>query len=53
MPCSSIVVKATGHVCRPAEKKTTGKKTTQHKSKLNRLLQTRHVPTFHLQQYGG
>ena len=35
-----IVNKATGQVCRPAEKKTVGKKTKQHKSKWNRLLQT-------------
>ena len=40
MPCSSIVNKATGQVCRPAEKKPAGKKTKQHKSKWNRLLQT-------------
>ena len=37
MPCSSIVNKATGQVCRPAAKKTTGEKTMQHKSKWNRL----------------
>ena len=37
MPCSSIVNK----VCRPAEKKTAGEKTTQHKSKSNRFLQTK------------
>ena len=41
MPCGSIVNKATAQVCRPAEKKTDGKKTKQHKSKWNRLLQTK------------
>ena len=35
MPCSSIVNKATGQVCLSA-----GKKTKQHKSKWNTLLQT-------------
>ena len=42
MPCSSIYIvnKATGQVCHPAEKKTAGEKTKQHKSKCNRLLQT-------------
>ena len=29
-PCGSIVNKATGQVCRHAEKKTAGKKTKQH-----------------------
>ena len=38
MPCGSIVNKATGQVCRPAEKKPAGKKTKQHKSKWNILL---------------
>ena len=37
MPCSSIVNKATGQVCSPAEKKPDGEKTKQHKSKWNRL----------------
>ena len=40
MPFGSIVNKATGQVCRPAEKKPAGKKTKQHKSKWNRLLPT-------------
>ena len=40
MHCGSIMNKATGQVCRPAEKKTAGKKTRQHKSKWNRLLPT-------------
>ena len=39
MSCGSIN-KATGQVCRPAGKKTAGKKTKQHKSKWNRLLPT-------------
>ena len=52
MSCSSIVNKATGQVCRPAEKNG-WKKTTQQKSKWSRLLQTRDVPTFHSQQYNG
>ena len=42
MPCSSIVNKATGQVCRPAEKKTAGEKLSD-KSKWNRLLQTQEM----------
>ena len=40
MPCGSIVNKATGQVCRLAEKKKAGKKTKQHNPKWNRLLST-------------
>ena len=41
MPRGSIVNKATAQVFRPAEKKPAGEKTKQHKSKWNRLLQTK------------
>ena len=40
MPCGSIVNKATGQVCRPAEKKPAGEKNKQHESKWSRLLPT-------------
>ena len=40
MPRGSIVNKATGQVCRSAEKKPAGKKPQQHISKWNRLLPT-------------
>ena len=40
MPRNSIVNKATGQVCHPAEKKNGWGKKKQHKSKWNRLLQT-------------
>ena len=53
MPCSSIVNKATGQVCRPDEKNGWGKNYTTEIKKGNRLLQTRHVHTFHSQQYAG
>ena len=55
MPCGSIVNKATGQVCRPAEKKPVGKQTKQHESKWSRLLPTQdmYLQTIHSQQYGG